>query len=80
LLHSEMNALDYLTEAPHNYVVNDVNAMAFEEATKTIRGCDVVNEFLAFDILPHSNDWDLEVERTEALLSKVVAMIDEQET
>jgi hypothetical protein len=51
-----MTALDYLTEAPRNYAANDINAMSFEEATKIIGGHDAVEEFLACDILPLSDD------------------------
>jgi hypothetical protein len=47
LLHSEMTVLDNLAEAPHSCTANDVNALAFEEATKIIRGRDAVEEFLA---------------------------------
>jgi hypothetical protein len=75
------------TKAPHNCAANGVHAMAFEEATKIAEGHDVVEEFLAYSILPLSDDWDLEVESMEAPLSKVTipmskvaSMISEQET
>jgi hypothetical protein len=86
LLHSEMTTLDYVTKAPHNCSENDANAMAFEEAAKIIGGCNAIEEFLTNDIWPLSDDWDLEVERTEAPLLKVTVpmpkvamMIGEQE-
>jgi hypothetical protein len=49
LLHSEMSALDYLTEVPQSCVVDDVNAMAFEEATKIIsgRGISSLQQFVS---------------------------------
>jgi hypothetical protein len=87
LLYSEMNDLDYLTEAPHSCASDDVNAMAFEETTKIIGGHDAVEEYLACGIVPLSNNWILKIERAEVLLwkvifplSKVAAMIGEQET
>jgi hypothetical protein len=40
LLRSKMSSLDYLTEAPHNCVTDDVNVEAFELATRIIGGCD----------------------------------------
>jgi hypothetical protein len=71
LLHSKLTALDYLVEAPHNCTVNDANAMAFKEAAKITEGRDAVEEFLVCGIWPLSDDWDLEIERMEAPLSKV---------
>jgi hypothetical protein len=71
-LHSEMNALDYLMEPVHSCAVYDVNAMAFEEATKITGGRDAVVEFLICGILPLSNNWSLEIERAAAPLSKVI--------
>jgi hypothetical protein len=70
-----MTALDYLTEAPHNCLMNDINAMAFEEATKIIRGHNVVEEFLTYVIFPLSDDWDLEIKMSEALLLKVTVLM-----
>jgi hypothetical protein len=70
-LHSEMSALDYLVEAPNSCATNDVDTMAFEEATKIIRGRDAVEEFLAYGIWPLSDGWALEVEKMESLLLKV---------
>jgi hypothetical protein len=72
LLCSEMSVLNYLMEAPHNCAADDVNAMAFEEGTKIIGGHDVVEEFLACNIVPLSDNWSLKVERVEAPLSKVI--------
>jgi hypothetical protein len=87
LLHSEMSALDNLTEAPRGCAREDANAMAFEEATKIIGGRNAVEEFLAYDIWPLSDNWDFEVKRMESPLSKVTmpmpkvtAIIAEQET
>jgi hypothetical protein len=62
-LHSEMHALDYMMVATHSYASDDINAMAFEEATKIIGGRDAVKEL--------SDNWSLVVERAEAQLSKV---------
>jgi hypothetical protein len=73
LLHSQMSSLNYLTEPPHNFAVDDVNARAFELATKIIGGRNTIEEFLACSILPFSDNWDLKVEKAEAPLSKVVA-------
>jgi hypothetical protein len=82
-----MNALNYLTEVPHNWSADDINVIAFKEAAKIIGGWHAVEEFLANGIFPLSNDWNLMVERAEAPLSKVAvslpkvaAMIDELET
>jgi hypothetical protein len=81
-----MNALDYQTEAPHSCVADDVNAMAFEEATKIIGARDAVEEYLAYGILPLSDNWSLVIERVHVPLLKVIvpllkvaAMIVEQE-
>jgi hypothetical protein len=65
--HSKMNIVDYLTEAHHSCIVDDVNAMAFEEDTKIIGGHDVVEEYLAYDIFPLSDNWSLKIERALAL-------------
>jgi hypothetical protein len=53
--------LYYLTEVPHSCAANDVNAMAIEEATKIIRGHDVVEEYLAYGILPLIYNWSHEI-------------------
>jgi hypothetical protein len=45
--------------------------MAFKEVAKIIGGHDAIEEFLTYDIRPLSDDWDLEVERTEAPLLQV---------
>jgi hypothetical protein len=60
-----MSSLNYLTEPAHNCAADNVNVLAFEQATKLIRGCDTVEEFLACSILPLSDDWDLEVKKVE---------------
>jgi hypothetical protein len=75
LLRSEKSAPDYLTESPHNCIIDDANAMAFEKATKIIRGRDAVEKFLAIGIWPLSDSWDFEVERTESPLSKVTVVM-----
>jgi hypothetical protein len=75
LLHSEVSALDFLTEVPHNCAVDDVNAMAFEEATKIIEGNDVVEKFLAYGIWLLSDGWDFEVEKTELPLLKAIVLM-----
>jgi hypothetical protein len=87
LMHSEMNALDYLMEMPHNCATDDANAMAFKEVTEIIGGHNLVEEFLACGIWLLSDGWDFEVERTElpllkvtALMPKVTAIIAEWET
>jgi hypothetical protein len=64
--------LYYLTEVPHSCAANDVNAMAIEEATKIIRGHDVVEEYLAYGILPLIYNWSHEIERMDVLLSKLI--------
>jgi hypothetical protein len=67
-----MSALDYLMEMPHSCAVDNVNVLAFEEATKFIRRRDAVEEFLACGIWPLSDDWDFKVEKIESPLSKVI--------
>jgi hypothetical protein len=57
LLRSEMNPLDYLTDAPHACIVDDVNVLAFKEAAVIIGGIDAVKEFLACRIWLLSDDW-----------------------
>jgi hypothetical protein len=49
-LKSEMMQLEYLTDAPYMCSADDVNVMAFAEATTIIRGHDAVEEFLACGI------------------------------
>jgi hypothetical protein len=87
LLCSEMSALDYLMEMPHSCAADNVNVLAFEEATKIIRRRDAVEEFLACGIWPLSDGWDFKVEKIESPLSKVIvpmpkmtAIIAEKET
>jgi hypothetical protein len=75
LLHSEMSALDYLMEAHHSCTVDDVNAMAFEEATKIIGGHDAAEEYLVYGILRLSDVWSPEMERMEAPLLKVIVSL-----
>jgi hypothetical protein len=68
LLHYEMSALNYLMKPPHSCATDDVNAMAFEQATKIIEGHDAV----MCGIMPLSDNWSLEVKRVEVPLSKVI--------
>jgi hypothetical protein len=87
-LWSEMNALDYLTEAPHRCAADDANNLvAFEEAAAIIGGHNAVEEFLTCDIWPLSDGWEFVVERMDSPLSKVIvpmpkvtAIIRERET
>jgi hypothetical protein len=72
LLHSEMSDLDYVTEALHSCAADDINAMAFQGATKIIGGYNAVEEFVACGILHLSDNLSLDVERAEALLSEVI--------
>jgi hypothetical protein len=69
-----MMQLEYLTDAPYRCSTDDVNVMAFTEATAIIRGRDVVEEFLACGIWPLSEGWEYEVETKESPLSKVVVV------
>jgi hypothetical protein len=71
-LRLEMSALDYLTEVPHYYDVDDANTMTFKEATKIIKCHDTVEDFLAYNIWPLSDGWDFEVEKMEMPLLKVI--------
>jgi hypothetical protein len=70
-----MSSLNYLPETLHSCAVDDIYAMAFEEATKIIGGCDAVEEFLACNILLLNENWSLEVRRAEAPLSKVKVIV-----
>jgi hypothetical protein len=47
--------LDYVMEVPHSCTGDDTDALAFEEATKIIGGCDAVKEFLVCGIWPLSD-------------------------
>jgi hypothetical protein len=59
-------------DPPHHCAADDINAEAFEKATKIIGGRDTVEEFLACSILALSGTCDLEVKKAEVPLSKVV--------
>jgi hypothetical protein len=82
-----MSPLEYLMDTPYECGPNDINVVAFTKAAAIIRGHDAVNEFLACDIWPLDKVWEFEVERWESpilmvvvLMSKVTAIIEQQET
>jgi hypothetical protein len=65
LFRSKMSVLNYLTEAPHNYAVDDTNMQVIEEAARSIGGRDTIQEFQACGIWLLSDDWELKVERMD---------------
>jgi hypothetical protein len=64
---SEMKNLDYLTDAPYACSADDADVMAFTKAASIIGGRDAVDEFVAYDIWPLSDNWDFAVETKESL-------------
>jgi hypothetical protein len=51
-LHSRMSELDYAVEPKVECSYNDPNDVVFIQSTSTIRGCDVVEEYLVCKIYP----------------------------
>jgi hypothetical protein len=71
-LRSMMTPLNHLMDAVFECSTEDVNMVAFAEATSIIGGRDVVEEFLACGIWPLSKSCEFEVERKETPLPKVI--------
>jgi hypothetical protein len=67
-----MTLLKHLMEAPFECGPEDVNFVAFVNATSIIRGHDVMEEFLACGLWPLSENFGFQVERKESTLSKVM--------
>jgi hypothetical protein len=74
-LRSVMTQLDYLTDAPFESNRKDAGMAVFIEAASIIRGCDVMEEFLACAIWLLSEGCEFEVERKDTPLSKDVVPI-----
>jgi hypothetical protein len=86
-LSSTLTQLDYLTEVPSSFGLEDAKFAAFIEATSIIEGRDVLEEFLSCGLWTLSEKFGFRVETKESPLSKVVgsmpqvtATIGEQES
>jgi hypothetical protein len=64
-----MTPLNHQTEVPSSCRPEDA---AFIEATSLIRGCNVVEEFVACALWPLGKQFDFEVDTKESPLSMVI--------
>jgi hypothetical protein len=71
-LRSMMIPLNYLTDAPFDCGLGDVNVVAFTKATSIIGGHDAIEEFLVCSIWLLSEKCEFEVETKETPLSMVM--------
>jgi hypothetical protein len=67
-----MTPLNYQTEVSSSCSLEDIDFVAFVEATSLIGGCEVVEEFLAYGLWPLGEQFGFEVDTKESPLSKVV--------
>jgi hypothetical protein len=79
-LSSTMTRLNYLTEGPSSFGLEDANFATFVEATSIIGDCDAVEEFLACGLWALSEKFGFKVERKESPLSKVVVPMPQVDT
>jgi hypothetical protein len=82
IMRSYMCSLEFQTEPPFNYADDDSGNIAFVQATKFIRGRDVVVEFIACGMYPLAASTSFDrvathmtlVSKLKVLLSKCVAI------
>jgi hypothetical protein len=70
-----MTPLNYQTEVFASCSPEDVDFMAFVEATSLIGGRNAVEEFLACSLWPLGEQFGFEVDRKESPLSKVIVLM-----
>jgi hypothetical protein len=70
-----MMELNYLTEVPSSYSLEDTNFAAFVEVTSLIGGRDVVEEFVACGLWTLDEQFGFPVETKESPLSKVIVLM-----
>jgi hypothetical protein len=67
-----MTQLNYLMDSPFLCDPEDMNVIAFAEVASIIGGHDAVEEFLACDMWPFSEQFGFKVDTKETPLSKVI--------